>query len=43
MSSWLENSDIRFAVCDLDNAIKWSNNTGEIIFKCCSENKIKKN
>lgn len=37
MSTWLENSDIRFAVGDLDNSFKWSKNTGEIIFKFCSE------
>ena len=38
MGAWLENSNIRFAVGDLDNALKWSDNTGEIIFKFCSEN-----
>ena len=37
MCIWLENSDIRFEVGGLDNSLKQSNNTGEIIFKFCSE------
>ena len=38
MSAFLENSDIRFAVSDLDNSIKWSNNSGEIILKSSIDN-----
>jgi hypothetical protein len=38
MSAWLENSDIRFAVGDLDGALKWSDNAGEIVFKFSSDN-----